>query len=421
MKRAKTKKSKLKTNNRNIKKTELVDKGLEILHKDQEKRRNNLAKSNLKKKTSKKRHVNNKQKTIIILIILIIIVLSIINNYHKLGIVFVKDISEDDAIKIITTSSNNIIKEYQNEILVYSAGKYTTYNKYGKKTWQVKLDTIFVPEINTAGQYIQICNKSNGYIFVYYNKYESARIKIEGTIKSSTINEKGTTIVEYAKAGSKTVLGIYNNKGEQLYKIKLNTSIVGQYVLSNNSRYLVYTDVITDGISVSTNVNVIDLKKANSDNYQIPTIMKKDNDLIYKLLFDGNKVIALFGDKVWQYNLTTQSQQKYDIPNINLLNIDINSKRYIYVYSKDKEYILSYLEFGAEKSNDIILKEIPTNIVYYDGLIYLGYKKTISIYNSFGSNIKNYKSENMLTSPIVFNYGKSVAVPTSNQIIIFNI
>lgn len=413
MTKTKNKKEKVKLQYANKKKKDIDKKEIQ-----KNKRRKNVVEE---KKTRKKTIIKNKQKIILTVIFLLIIVILIIKNYHKLGFVLQKEITEKDAVKITLTSSNNIIKEYQDEILVYSSGKYSTYDKNGKETWVMKLDTLFIPEINTAGKYIQIYNKNSGYVYIYYNKYESARIKIDGIIKSCIINEDGITIVEYAKAGSKTILELYDKYGKQLYQIKLNVSIVGQFVLSKNARYLAYTEVVTDGISVSTNVNIIDLKKANKSNYKIPTAMKQDNELVYKMFFNGNKIIALFGDKVVRYNILKKTIEEYDTPNINLLNIDISSKEYIYISSESNNYILSYLKFGDDKNTNIPLKDVPIHLVCFEGLVYIGYKKMISIYNAFGHNIKNYTSETILSNPIVFNDGKNVAVATSNQIIIFNI
>lgn len=422
MRRTKEKEKKKKANT-NLKKIQLVDKGLDIVEKEKEKRRKEIEKNNVKTKKSLKesRKIDGRYKGIVILIIIVVVIILINNNYHKLGIVFVKNITEKDAIKITIMSSNNIIKEYQNEILVYSSGKYTTYNKYGKQTWQTKLDTTFIPEIYTAGKYIQICNKSNGYIYVLYNKYESARIKINGKIKSSNINQNGITIVEYATTGSKTALGVYDKSGEELYSIKLNTSTIGQYILSDSERYLAYTDVVIDGMSLITNINVIDLKKANDDNYEIPTVATENNELAYKLLFEGNKIVALFSSKAIKYKLSSKSLEQFNVPNVNLLNIDVNLNKFIYVYSNLDKYILSYLTFASDKSSDILLEDAPTGVTYYDDIVYISYKKKISIYNGFGNNIKNYSSDTILTKPVVFNKGKSIAVPTSNQIIIINI
>lgn len=425
-----------KTTRRRVKKSiSSADKGLEIVHKEQEKRdKNNKKRSKVvKSKTEKKikkikqeREVKKSSKNVkVIAIIVSLIVLSLIyNNYHKLGIVFTKNINISGAKVITRTSSNNIIKEYRDEILVYSSGTYTTYNKYGKETWEKKLDTTFVPEIATAGKYIQIINKNNGYVYLYNNKYESARIKIDGTIKSGIITEDGMSIIEYSKAGAKTILGVYNKNGNEEYKIKLNSNTISQYVMSSNSNYLAYSEVIIDGISLSTNINIVDLSKANDETYTIPTLITKENELSYKMFFNGNKLIVLFENGAAVLSASSGKVSEFKIPNVNLLNLDIGTNKYSYVSLNSKKtsgYILSLLKFGDIESKDVLLKEAPIEIIYKNDLVYVVYKKQVSIYNSFEMNIKNYTSDTILTTPTIFNSGKSVAVPTSNKIIVFTI
>ena len=61
-----------------------------------------------------------------------------------------KEISENEAIIIETTTSDNKVYAYQNELLVYSKGKLETYSRYGKKTWEYTFEETFIPEITTV-------------------------------------------------------------------------------------------------------------------------------------------------------------------------------------------------------------------------------------------------------------------------------
>ena len=123
-------------------------------------------------------------------------------------------------------------------------------------------------------------------------------------------------------------------------------------------------------------------------------------------------------------DLNNNKTKEYEMPQENILNIDINNKKYAYTSldsEKESGYILAFLKFGDLKSVKESIQELPINIKYQDNLLYIGGKKTVKIYNEFGVNVKNYNSETILSEPIIFNSGKSVAVPTSNKIIIFTI
>ena len=387
-----------------------TDSAIEILQNENQKKRREIEKNNKKTKKIQKKNIKNKTGMtakkkrmikVVIVVALIIAAIILIKNYHKVGLVINKEITTKDSVVISNASSNNIIKPYRDEILVYSSGTYATYNRFGKQTWTVKLDTTFVPEISTAGKYIQILNKDKGYIYVYYNKYESARIKIDGTIKSGKILEDGTSLIEYMTAGSKTVRGLYDK-----------------------NRYLAYSEVVIDGISVSTKINVIDLSSAGKEDYTIPTVVTKDNEIAYKMFFDGIDLITLFENEVVICNVNNNKIKEYKMPQENILNIDVSNKKYVYTSLdsvNESGYILAFLRFGDVESKKESLEELPVSIKYHDGLVYVTGKKSVKIYNEFGVNVKSYNSDTIISEPTVFNSGKSVAVPTSNKIIIFTI
>ena len=164
---------------------------------------------------------------------------------HIAGITLYKEITENDSIVIDTITTDNKVYEYQNEILVYSKGTLTTYSKYGKKTWEYTFEETFIPEINTAGEYIQAINKDSGYIYVFDNKYESCRKKIDGNIKLANINEKGQSVIYYSKEGIKSDVSIFNKKGNKEYEVTLKTENIANILLTNNSRYLLMYEVET--------------------------------------------------------------------------------------------------------------------------------------------------------------------------------
>lgn len=381
----------------------------------------------LKKITNKSKNINmffnKKYITIVIIIFTSLIAIYMFLNYHKLGIVFNKNISDEDVINIDMASSNNKIIEYKDEILVYNNNLMITYNKFGKKTWEKRLESTFIPTIDTAGSFIQVINKDSGYIYLYGNKYEIARIKIEGKIKRAKITENGISIVEYSAKGSKTTIGTYNKNGKPLYLVKLNTNTISNYVLSDNDRYLVFSEVNIKGISLSTTLKILDLHLAKSDSYQIPQIITKENELAYNIIFRGSKISVLFDEGVVTYNINTKKTNQYITPDVNLLNIDIAYNKYFYVSHNQgsEEYVFSIIEFGSKKRKTIKISEAPRHFILKDQITYISYAKKINIYNSFGVNIKNYNSPNIITKPVVFNNGKSIAFISSNKITIFTI
>ena len=364
------------------------------------------------------------RKQIITLIICIVIAICIIaiNNYISLGLVLNKNIETDDAIQIELQTSNNQIIPFGDEILVYNQGAITSYNNYGRQTGVITLEDTIEAEILTAGKYIQVINKNKGLVYVYKNKYEVARIKIEGNIYSGIINSDGNSVIEYSSNGNKTELGIYNSSGEKKYNVKLSNNIIGKYVLSDNSRYLAYMDVNVTGISAQTNINIIDLSNIKTNESDTKTVHTVVNSLAYDLYWSGRDIIARFDDNYIIYDVTSKSKEIIEINAGQIVNIGDYNKRYAYTKLDGKgNYVLEIAKMTSDSVKTVNINDVPKYFAYENGIAYVCYAKRIEAYNNFGMRIKNYDSSMVITEPVVFNNGRSVAMAVSNKLVMFTI
>lgn len=394
-----------------------ISKGIEIANKAVEKEKNKRAK-NLQKQAQE-----DKKKSPIIKYILWLVlagILLLLAKYrHIIGITIFKEITEEDAILIETTTSDNKVYAYQNEILVYSKGSLATYSKYGKKTWEYTFEETFIPEITTNGKYIQVVNKDSGYIYVFDNKYESTRKKIEGTIKKASINEKGQSIVHYSKEGIKSNVGIFDKKGNEKYAITLSTENVARVELTPNGRYAVIYEVETKGISPNSLIKIVDLEKDS----EVTTSLDIANDIVYDLKVTNSKIILVSSSNVYRYDIKTNSKKELSIDDKNISSISVDSSGIAYVckeLSEENNTVVMqnnrYEEIGKHK-----FEENVKYFTYYNSLAYVTYNKEINIYNRWGMHIKRFVSSSIITTPIIFNNGKNIAISYSNRIVIIGI
>lgn len=394
-----------------------ISKGIEIANKAVEKEKNKRAK-NLQKQAQE-----DKKKSPIIKYILWLVlagILLLLAKYrHIIGITLFKEITEEDAILIETTTSDNKVYAYQNEILVYSKGSLATYSKYGKKTWEYTFEETFIPEITTNGKYIQVVNKDSGYIYVFDNKYESTRKKIEGTIKKASINEKGQSIVHYSKEGIKSNVGIFDKKGNEKYAITLSTENVARVELTPNGRYAVIYEVETKGISPNSLIKIVDLEKDS----EVTTSLDIANDIVYDLKVTNSRIILVSSSNVYRYDIKTNSKKELSIDDKNISSISVDSSGIAYVckeLSEENNTVVMlnnrYEEIGKHK-----FEENVKYFTYYNSLAYVTYNKEINIYNRWGMHIKRFVSSSIITTPIIFNNGKNIAISYSNRIVIIGI
>lgn len=282
--------------------------------------------------------LTKKQIIWLVAIVIAIVTFICVSNYDKLGLVLNKYITDKDVIKVDLVSSNNRIYPYGDEVIVANLEGITTYNRYGNSTWELELKGAIDDEINTNGKYIQIINKDKSLAYVYKNNYETAIIKIEGNILSGYINEKGYSVIEYTTTGNKTVLAVYNSDGVLKYNVKLGGSIIGKYVLSNNSKYLSYVDVNIKGISASSSVVLVRLN--NPEESAVTTLYTSTDSLVYDLEFDGSNIVYRLDEKIIIQDIDSLEMKISEISNKSVINVDFYEDRYSYVIFESGKYLL---------------------------------------------------------------------------------
>jgi len=363
--------------------------------------------------------LTKKQILVLIAIILVVCVFFCMANYDKLGLVLNKHITDEDTIQVDLISSNNKLYAYQDEVLVVNSEGIISYNRYGKQTWELTMKGAVDDYIITSGKYVQIINKDKGVVHIYSNKHEVAIIKIDGVILSGNINAKGWSVVEYTENGNKTILAVYDNNGNLKYNVKLNNNIIGEYVLSNNSKYLTYIDVNVKGISATSSVMLVEF--ASDDKSLVETLHSSDSSLIYNVEFNGNNLVYRLDDEIIIKNLKNKEKIISTIENKSIVSVDTDKEKYSYVMFKDNKYLLGVESIGDEDNSIIEIREMPKQFIYDDGNIFVSYQKGMAVYNGFKMKIKEYNSDMVITQPIIYGNGRNVAFLVSNKLIMFSI
>ncbi len=366
--------------------------------------------------------LDKKKITILAVCVIVIIGIIVVNNYTALGLVLNRNIDRQHAVELQVQTTIEEIIPFGNEILVCSKGKIDIYNNYGKNTATIKLEDSAEATISTSGEYIQVLNKDKNIVYVYKNKYEVARIKLDGKIHSANINTQGTSVIEYSSNGNKIILGIYDNSGNIKYNIRPSNNIIGKYVLSDNSKYLAYTDVDISGISAYTNVNLIDLSNIKENESNSNIIYTLDNALAYDIYWDGGDVVTRFDNAYVVYNTTSKKSEHIKISEGQVIDIGDYENRFAYTELDSRgNYLLMVRKMSSDKVKTVELNDVPKYFEYENGVIYVCYSKSIEAYNNSGVNIKNYTSDIVITRPVIFNNGRSAAMAISNRLIMFTI
>ena len=358
-----------------------------------------------------------KQIVTSVLIAVGLVIVLCIMNYSNLGLVLNKNITDDDVVKIDLISSNNKIYSYYNEVLITDTDKITTYNKYGRKTWEVKMQGAIDAKIVTNGKYLQIINTDKSIAYVFNDKYETAQIRVEGKILSGIINSKGVSVIEYEASGNKKILAVYDKHGKAKYNVKLSSNTIGQYILSEDSKKLVYVDVNINGISVASSIKLVELK----NDAKVVELASEENSLIYEMDLIGNKLVYRTDKNIVQLDINTKKEKRSSIEQTGVVSLDLDKNRYAYVEFNNGKYLLGIKNIGGKDKEEVEIKEMPKHYIYSKDKVYVCFQKEMYVYNNYKMRIKAYNSDMVITKPVILGEGNNIAFLVSNKLIIYTI
>ena len=275
-------------------------------------------------------------------------------------------------------------------------------------------------KIGTNDKFLQIINTDKSIVYIYNDKYETAQIRIDGKIISGYINSNGDSVIEYTTSGNKTVLAIYNKRGVAKYNVKLSNSTIGQYILSEDSKKLAYVEVNINGISATSSLYLVEFKNSETE-LKAKNVALEENSLIYEIEFVGNNILYRTDKKIVKLNLNNQNIKATNFEFDEIISLDLDLNKYSYVKFENGKYLLGINSVGGKNKKEIEIGDIPKNYVYSNGKIYVSYQKEMAIYNDLKMKIKEYKSDMVITKPVIIGNGNDVAFLVSNKLIIFTI
>ena len=361
--------------------------------------------------------LTKKQIVAAVLIALGLVIVLCLMNYSEFGLVLNKKITDEDVVKVDLISTNNKIYSYYNEVLIADSDKITTYNKYGRKTWEIKMQGAIDAKIVTNGKYLQIINTDKSIAYVFNDKYESAQIRVEGKILSGNITSKGDSVIEYEASGNKKILGVYDKHGKARYNVKLSNNTIGQYILSEDSKKLVYVDVNINGISVASSIKLVELK----DSAKVVELALKENSLIYEMDLVGTKLTYRTDKDIVQLDINTKKEKKSSVEQSGVVSLDLDENKYSYVEFNNGKYLLGIKSIGGKDKEKIEIKEMPKHYIYSKNKVYVCFQKEMYVYNDYKMMIKEYNSDMVITKPVILGEGNNIAFLVSNKLIIYTI
>lgn len=294
-------------------------------------------------KVKKTKHIKKKRVAIAISIgvILLVIGITMIIYYASSDArdfldqyLFRKNVTQEKLDTIDLDYNSNIsIFAYNKYICVLAENKLIEYNSSGNIVSEIELE-ITNPVYDVNNKYIVISEKEGSKINLISGSEILWTKSIEGKVSKIHVNNNGYVAVIITGTSYKTVIALYDNKGNEQFKTYLSTTTGVDVDISDNNEYMAFAEVNTSGTTVQSNVKIISIKKAKETPKEsiIYTNQASSNKLILDIEYQGSsKVICMYDDEITvmeNENNTTLVSLSESNKNINFANINLNNYAY---------------------------------------------------------------------------------------------
>lgn len=387
----------------------IVNKYKEKKDEERKKRIFNISNNNEDKQTSNKKPI--------ILSFVVIILFFLTYTFVEYAPIFGFDVFNNNSSKDVTienlSSDENIYRDYNNELLVYSNQVFDTYNSNGKKTWEYKLDDNITPDIYINGLYMVAVNKVNGNIYIFSNKNEIANKKIDGIIDDVFLDDKGNIAVEYSSSGYKKVITVIDKLGNDKYSAYVNSDAIVDLKVLDNGNKLILIQTDSTSLTVGTKISMINSAKDGS----IQDLTKLSNTLVFNSKIVNDDLILITNNNIEKYNLTTGVVTEIHSLDTNQTNYIAMSNNYFAAIESNKDKFNFITDkFDNTNISNVNLNVLPKYIKNSGFLTYIVSENDISVINKWGITVKDVSIKLPPTDIIIFNNEKSAGLIYSNRI-----
>lgn len=342
----------------------------------------------------------NKKKIIKLIVIIILIVLFTImgivyeNNIKVRNFfdkyIFLKEKHENNLPQILINSASDInTYAYNGNVLILKSNLLTAYNSNGNEEYTLDIE-ISNPIFKVSGKYLCIAEKNGNKIYVISDKNVVWQKDLEGNISDITINSNGYMAVATTGSIHKTVVQVFNNKGEAQFNTYLSSTYVIDMDISPDNKNLAIAETNFSGIILQSNIKIISMDKAkNGDEDSIYyTQTNTEGDLIINIKYQTKDELACVYDDHIEIIKNENTTNISDFKNEDILFVELNNNIIKIVKENSKVY-LQVLTNSAETAKEYEVFE-PKKIYVSDNVVAINLGSEVLFYNNSGWLIKRY-------------------------------
>lgn len=364
----------------------------------------------------------NKKKMVIsiiigiILIALIVLTIVYVNNKEARNWIdkniFQKEKTQNNLPSIeIEESDNSSICSFNKYIGVLNKNNFKIYDNTAKKESELTVE-ISKPIFSSDGRYLAIAEEKGQKLYLIEDKEIAWETEIEGNISQVTVNKNGYVSVTIVDTLYKTIIAMYDNNGEELFKTFLKSTRVASTSISEDNKYLAIAEIDTSGTMIQSNIKIISIEegKNNPDNSVKKIYNGENNDLITNIKYqEKNKLLCMYTDKITAIKTdeNVETIQEFGNKKVSFSSIDLSNAS-ITIEEKSSgiftaDSIVNIIN-SDNKSTSLYTAEAVTKEIYTsNNIIALNLGSQVEFINTSGWLVKRYIAEQEITSIVLAN------------------
>lgn len=363
----------------------------------------------------------NKKKIAITIIIAIIVILITIflllyiynknfRNWADMH-VLMKNVTEGTLSSIdIDVGKSSSIYAYDKYVAILDEAKIRIYNSSAKEVNSIDM-SVNNPILKSNGKYLVIGEKGKQKIHLVSGIKSVWDADVEGSITRAAVNENGYVSVVCSGNTYKSIITVFNQSGEKLFKTYIPNNTVIDSAISSDNKYLSFAEIDTTKTMIQSIVKTMSIKDASnsSENSIVNTYELPTNSLVVNIKYQGSKNlicmcdngIQLLSDGNIQELISLSGQdKKYTFAGIDLSNTVYEIEEYSDGISNQNSNI-TLMNTGTKKYNSYTIEGIAKETSCSDNNIAINLGTEIYFINSRGWLIKKYMANQEIRDVIV--------------------
>lgn len=366
------------------------------------------------KKINKKKIIISIVISIVVVALIVIIALYMTNAQIREWVdtnILRKEVLQDKVATIdLEEEQSANVYAFNKYIGILNKNQFSIYGNNGNEEAKLEI-TITNPIFNADNRFLVIGESNGQKIYLLEDKQIIWENSIEGNISQIYVNENGYVAVIISDASYKSVVSMFDPKGNEIFKTFLSSTMAIDVSISKDNKYLAIAEVDTYGTIIQSNIRIMSIEKAKTDpENAIEKNYKSEQDkLITNVKYQAqNKLICMYTDKITiieneqENTLVDNKDKKIISQSIELENNAVSiEEKSSGIFSADSVVNITNIDTKEVKQYtvDSVVKEIYTK----DNVVALNLGTEIEFASTNGWLIKRYIANQEITNVTVAN------------------